>query len=295
MSETLTRPEWLKTKAPKGVRHDNVRELLKKYHLNTVCDEACCPNRGECFNLDIATFMILGRQCTRNCQFCAVSKENPEPVDKDEPMNVAKGVKELGLEYVVITSVTRDDLSDGGASHFAQTIKAIKKLNPGTKVEVLIPDLEGDLDDLKTIVDAKPDVIGHNVETIPSLYSDIRPMASYKRSVKVIEAVKKLDSRIISKTGIMVGVGETEEQVNRLFDDLVKVGCELITIGQYLAPTKQHYPIKEYITPEQFKRYKETAESKGFLYAASSPLTRSSHLAIESYLAATAKKTVKNK
>jgi lipoyl synthase len=283
MREIKRKPEWLKARAPMGEKHDNVRELLKKYNLNTVCDEACCPNRGECFNLDTATFMILGRQCTRNCMFCAVSKEDPEPVNEQEPLNVAKGIKELKLEYVVITSVTRDDLPDGGAAHFASTIREIKRLNPEIKVEVLIPDLNGNIDDLKTIVNAKPDVIGHNVETVPSLYSKIRPMAEYFRSLKIIEAVKKMDKNIISKTGIMVGVGETVSEVESLFDDLIKVGCELITIGQYLAPTNEHYPIKEYIIPEQFKKYKETAEKKGFLYAASSPFTRSSHLAIEGY------------
>jgi len=290
MSERIRKPEWLKARAQMGEEHDRVRELLEKYDLNTVCDEANCPNRGECFNLSTATFMIMGKQCTRNCKFCAVSKYSPELLNPAEPKNVAMGVKELKLDYVVITSVTRDDLPDGGAEHFAKTVRAIKEINPNTKVEVLIPDLLGSRRDLKKIIDSKPDVIGHNVETVPSLYKEIRPMAEYSRSLDVIKAVKEEDNNIISKTGLMVGVGETKGEVIKLFEDVVKVGCDIITIGQYLAPSKEHYPVKEYITPDQFDEYKKLAEDMGILYAASSPFTRSSHLANEGYYAAKEKK-----
>jgi len=279
MNEKMRKPDWIKVKTSINEEHKNVRGLLDKYSLNTVCDAANCPNMGECFNLNVATFMILGKECTRNCKFCAVSKGAPETLNQDEPENVGKGVKDLNLDYVVITSVTRDDLSDGGAGHFAKTIRAIKQLNPNTKVEVLIPDLEGDMEDLQTIIDAKPDVIAHNVETVPDLYPKMRPMAVYKRSLDVVNEIKKRDPYMISKSGIMLGVGETRDQVVSLFDDLRNVSCDLLSIGQYLAPSKEHHPVLEFVTPQQFDEYKEIALQKGFLSVASSPLTRSSHLA----------------
>ena len=277
------KPEWLKAPAHSGENFENVRKILKQYGVNTVCDEACCPNRGECFNLKTATFMILGRQCTRNCRFCAVHKGSPEPVDENEPMSVAGAVKALGLKYVVITSVTRDDLPDGGAAHFAATVRAIKQQSPDIRVEVLIPDFKGDLSALKTVADAGPDVVGHNVETVPSLYQKIRPMADYRRSLKVIAGVKEYGGGILSKTGIMVGVGETQAEIIDVFSDIVRAGCDIVTIGQYLAPSVQHYPVKEYVHPDVFAAYKQKAEEMGILYAASSPLTRSSHLAVQAY------------
>ena len=227
--------------------------------------------------------MILGRKCTRNCRFCAVTKGVPEMVDANEPEAIACASADLGLTYVVVTSVTRDDLPDGGAEHFANTIRAIKRHIKDVKVEVLIPDLMGDMDALKTVIDARPDVIGHNVETVPSLYGKIRPMAEYERSLSIIEGIKSLGKDILSKTGLILGVGETEEEVKEVFKDLVQINCDIITIGQYLTPSKMHYPIAEYITPEQFEAYKVIAEQTGLLYAVSSPLTRSSHMAHEAY------------
>jgi len=283
-------PSWLKRPLPAGGEFQHTDEILKSLNLETICSSANCPNRGQCWTRGTATVLILGNICTRNCKFCAVSKYSPELLNPAEPKNVAMGVKELKLDYVVITSVTRDDLPDGGAEHFAKTVRAIKEINPNTKVEVLIPDLLGSRRDLKKIIDSKPDVIGHNVETVPSLYKEIRPMAEYSRSLDVIKAVKEEDNNIISKTGLMVGVGETKGEVIKLFEDVVKVGCDIITIGQYLAPSKEHYPVKEYITPDQFDEYKKLAEDMGILYAASSPFTRSSHLANEGYYAAKEKK-----
>lgn len=277
------KPEWLRISVQIDENYYHVRKLLKKHHLNTVCDEARCPNENECFRKKTATFMILGKQCTRNCRFCAVGKKEPEPLNENEPLNVAAAVSDLGLKYVVITSVTRDDLPDGGALHFADTIRKIKEMNPGTSIEVLVPDFKGDLSALKMVADASPDVIGHNMETVPSLYQSVRPMAVYERSLTVIENIKKLDRKIISKSGIMLGLGETETEVLRLFSDLLTAGCDILTIGQYLAPTKEHYPVSEYIKPEVFEAYKKKAEQLGFLYCASSPFTRSSYLAEEGF------------
>ncbi len=289
MSDTVKRPDWIKVKVNLNEKHNNVRSLLEKYNLNTVCDAAHCPNMGECFNLNTATFMVLGTQCTRNCKFCAVSKNDPEKVDPLEPVHVAQGAKELGLNYVVITSVTRDDLSDGGADHFAKTIRAIKEITPNTKVEVLIPDFAGDLDALKVVVDARPDVIAHNVETVPALYEQMRPMANYQQSLDVVANIKKLDKDMITKSGMMLGVGETKDQILQVFDDLVDIKCDLLSIGQYLAPSKEHHPVLEYVTPAQFDEYKVIAEQKGILSVASSPLTRSSHLASVLYKEAMSK------
>lgn len=278
-----TKPEWLKVRIKASDNYKNVRDILETYQVNTVCDEAFCPNEGECFHKNTATFMILGKQCTRNCKFCAVRKQNPEPLNHVEPLHVAQAVLALGLKYVVITSVTRDDLPDGGAMHFAQTIREIKTLSPGTVVEVLIPDFQGDMSSLATVVQARPDVISHNIETVPALYQNVRPMAIYARSLAVIEHIKKLDNRIISKSGIMLGLGETEADVLAVFSDLLGVGCEILTVGQYLAPTKEHHPVLAYITPTVFEAYKAKAEAMGFLFCASSPLTRSSYLADEGF------------
>lgn len=281
------KPEWLRVRVHKNENHANVRQLLKKYCINTVCDEAGCPNEGECFNKNTATFLILGKQCTRNCKFCAVQKQKPEPLNNEEPMNVARAVAELKLKYSVITSVTRDDLPDGGSLHFAKTIQCIRALSPETVVEVLIPDFKGDLSALRTVVKAKPDVIGHNIETVPSIYQDVRPMARYEQSLFVIESIKKMDANIISKSGIMLGLGETEEEVLAVFADLLKANCEILTVGQYLAPSKGHLPVVEFVRPEAFAEYKKKAESMGFLFCASSPLTRSSYLADEGFFKAT--------
>ncbi len=277
------KPEWLRIRVPAGSGYKEVRGILEKYHLNTVCDEALCPNRGKCFQAGTATFMILGKNCTRNCRFCNVTSENPEVVDSDEPRRIAEAVKALKLKYVVITSVTRDDLPDGGAYHFAAVIRSIKKTTPGVGIEVLIPDFQGDREALKEVVDAQPDVIAHNVETVPPLYNEVRPQAEYKQSLEVLSNVKEMDPEIKSKSGIMVGLGETKAQVIEVMKDLRAHGCEFLTIGQYLAPSKLHHPVIEYITPAAFDEYAEQARKLGFEYVASAPFVRSSYMAHEAF------------
>ena len=257
--------------------------MLKKLNLNTVCQEANCPNLMECFSNKTATFMILGRECTRNCTFCTVSKNSPMTVDDQEPSNVAEGVKKLGLKHVVITSVTRDDLPDGGANHFVEVIKAVRETSPNTAIEVLIPDFKGDKDALMKVVDAKPKVINHNIETIKRLYPEVRAMAEYERSLELLKMVKEMDPSIFSKSGLMVGLGETKEEVFELLADLRKHECDIVTIGQYLAPSKKHHPVIEYVTPEVFEIYKKKAEELGFQFVASGPLVRSSYHAGEAF------------
>lgn len=271
------KPEWLNIKLRGNREINNVNNLVKGLSLNTVCEEANCPNLMECFSKRTATFMILGSNCTRNCTFCNVTTGKPEVVDLEEPLKVANAVKELGLKYVVITSVTRDDLPDGGAEHFAKVIESIKELNKSIIVEVLIPDFKGDKTALSKVVESKPEVINHNVETIPKLYSSVRPMAIYERSLKLLENVKSMDKNILTKSGIMVGLGEKEEEVIDLFKDLRKVNCDILTIGQYLAPSKKHHPVVEYIHPDIFENYKDKALKMGFKFVASGPLVRSSY------------------
>ncbi|MEA4805708.1 lipoyl synthase [Acetobacterium wieringae] len=274
------KPEWLKVSYNKAAVEE-VNGLMAKLKLNTVCKEANCPNLGECYKKKTATFMILGRTCTRNCRFCNVTSGAVEPVDPKEPQHLAEAVKELDLNHVVITSVTRDDLKDGGAGHFADTIRAVRELNPGVSIEVLIPDLQGVQRDLDRIIAANPDVINHNVETVRELYSVVRPEADYDRSMAVLEYVKKQAPHIKTKTGIMVGLGETDEQVYQVMDDSLKVGCDIFTIGQYLQPSPQHLEVKAYVTPEKFAEYEKTGRTKGFYSIASSPLVRSSYRAEE--------------
>ncbi|MGE5629959.1 MAG: lipoyl synthase [Caulobacteraceae bacterium] len=280
-TELKRKPYWLRIDLNKGRSLDYVKDILKRFSLNTVCEEANCPNRMECFSKKTATFMILGSQCTRNCRFCNVTHGKPQPVDPEEPQNVAKATVELGLKHVVITSVTRDDLPDGGAGHFSEVIKAIKGLNKDIIVEVLIPDFKGDAVALETVVKAKPEIINHNVETVPRLYPDVRPAAVYDRSLELLKRVKEMDNSILTKSGIMVGLGEKEEEMLEVFKDLRAVGCDFLTIGQYLAPSTKHYPVVEYVTPEDFKEYKKEALSLGFSFVASAPLVRSSYNAAE--------------
>ncbi|HHU64022.1 MAG TPA: lipoyl synthase [Clostridiales bacterium] len=271
------RPEWIKVRLKGEHQLREVKEMLSRLSLHTVCEEANCPNIGECFGRRTATFMILGRVCTRNCTFCNVTKGNAQPVDPNEPRHVAEAVKELQLRHVVITSVTRDDLPDGGAAHFAEVIKSIKALDEKVVVEVLIPDFKSSQDALKLVVDAKPEIINHNVETVPRLYPTVRPMAVYQRSLSLLKNVKTMDDSILTKSGIMLGLGEREEEVIDVLKDLRKVGCDIMTIGQYLAPSKKHHPVVEYIRPEVFDRYKDICLELGFKYVASSPLVRSSY------------------
>ncbi len=289
------KPAWLKKPLPRGSDYQRVKKLLSSANLTTVCQEANCPNMFECFSKDTSTFMILGAECTRHCRFCNVTANPPLPVDPEEPMGVARAAQELGLRYVVVTSVTRDDLPDGGAAHFAAVIKAIKRFHPapgeidqntwekegfnGMKVEVLIPDLLGDIKALGTIVYAKPDVINHNIETVASLYEIVRPEAIYQRSLDLLRNVKTMDPLMPAKSGIMVGLGETIAELEQTMTDLFEHGCDILTIGQYLQPTRQHLEVKKYYSPEEFKQLELTARKIGFRRVAAGPFVRSSYKA----------------
>ena len=277
---TLKKPEWLKKKIDSAAVTE-MEGMLRSLSLHTVCEGANCPNLCECFKNKTATFMILGDVCTRNCRFCAVCKGSPTPVDLEEPDHVATAAQRLGLLHTVVTSVTRDDLADGGAAHFAQTIAALKALIPGSTVEVLIPDFQGSRGALKTVMDAHPDILNHNIETVPRLYRAVRPMADYIRSLELLRTAKSLDGSVFTKTGIMVGLGETEDEVYAVMDDLIGAGCDILTIGQYLQPSKNHIGIAAYIHPDTFEQYKKTGLKKGFKYIASGPFVRSSYNAIE--------------
>lgn len=281
-------PEWIKVKSYiedplRRAGLHNTKSILRNYGLSTVCEEAKCPNRGECFSKPTAAFMILGSACTRNCGFCAVEYSKPGPLDNDEPEKVATAAKEMGLKYVVITSVTRDDIKDGGASHFAKTVSAVRKHLPAAKVEVLTPDFRGNKDSLKTVLDSRPDVYNHNVETVPRLYPYVRHQADYRRSLDVLLNAKNIAPDITIKSGFMVGLGETYNEIIHVLKDLRDAGCDTVTIGQYLRPSKKNLPVREYVRPEMFDVYKEIALEMGFKYAASSPLARSSMNAEEMY------------
>ena len=285
LNEHLRKPDWLRISRRFSPEQSEVEGLLKELGLNTVCKEANCPNYSDCFSRKTATFMIMGTNCTRNCRFCNVSlaaREDLTPLDADEPYNIARAVHQLDLNYVVITSVTRDDLPDGGAGHFAATVKAIRNLSPSTVIELLIPDFKGDMDALCIVAEAQPEVISHNMETVKSLYAQVRAGADYQRSLRLIAAIKEINPSIKAKSGIMLGLGETEKQVLELFDDLLLAACELLTIGQYLAPSLEHYPVQDFIDPSVFDKYAETARKKGFNFVASAPLVRSSYQAEES-------------
>ncbi|MDR1352418.1 MAG: lipoyl synthase [Treponema sp.] len=280
-AQIQAKPAWLKKKHIVDPNQDFVEGILKELSLNTVCREAMCPNYMECFARKTATFLILGKNCTRNCSFCNVTHRDPLPPDPDEPARVGKAAAGLGLRYVVVTSVTRDDLGDGGAGHFAATVREIRKACPGTAIEALIPDFQGDEAALAAVAEAGPDVISHNIETVKYLYSQVRPQADYQRSLGVIKNIGRLGQAIRAKSGIMAGLGESREQVLELFGDLRSAGCSLLTIGQYLAPSKKHYPVREFVKPEVFDRYRQTAEGMGFEYVASAPFVRSSYHAGE--------------
>lgn len=279
------KPDWLKVPYNREAAEE-VARLMKDLNLNTVCKEANCPNLGECYKKHTATFMVMGSHCTRNCRFCNVTCAKPETLDPEEPLHVAEAAKKLGLRHVVITQVTRDDLPDGGAAHMAETVRQIHALCPGTTVEVLVSDMKGSAEALRTVLDARPEVLNHNVETVKELYRDIRPQAVYERSLEVLRRSKELAPDILTKTGFMVGLGETNEQIDVLLDDILAVGCDILTIGQYLQPSKEHAKLVRYVTPEEFAQYKETALAKGFRYVASTPLVRSSYRALEAMEAA---------
>ena len=275
------RPSWIKVKAPSGDNYAHVRALMNKLELNTVCQSAHCPNIGECWHDRTATFMILGNVCTRSCRFCAVEGGCPEPVDCDEPGRVASAVRTLGLKHAVITSVTRDDLADGGASIFAATIKAIRETRPECSIEVLIPDLQGSDEALSIVVKAKPDILNHNVETVPRMYPQIRPQAIYDRSIQLLEHAKQMDPTMFTKSGVMVGVGESISEIIQVMKDLRAAGCDILTIGQYLRPSTEHAEIDRYYTPEEFAELKEKGIKLGFKHVESAPLVRSSYHAAE--------------
>lgn len=271
--QIMRHPEWIKVKAT-GTHA--TKKILRHHGVSTVCEEARCPNQGKCFSQSTATFMILGDRCTRNCSFCAVESSKPLPPDPREPQRVAEAAAELGLEFVVITSVSRDDLPDGGAGHFAETIRAVRVVKNSVKIETLTPDFKGDTEALKTVLDAGPDVFNHNVETVPRLYSIVRPMADYVTSINVIKTAKTLYPDVRTKSGIMLGLGETEAEIMEVMKDLRKAGCDFLTIGQYLQPRRTNIPVVEYIRPEVFEAYRIKGLEMGFREVASSPLTRSS-------------------
>jgi len=277
------RPDWLKKRVRLGSQQDWVREILKDLNLHTVCQSALCPNIAECFGKGTATFMILGDVCTRNCRFCAVTSGEPSPVDRDEPKRLAVAVRKLGLRHVVITSVTRDDLPDGGAGHFARTIEELRREAPKSTVEVLTPDFQGDETALRIVIMSRPDIFNHNVETVPRLYSTVRPMADYQRSLSVLRRAREFDAGIHTKSGLMLGLGEERAEVSEVMRDLRDVGCSILTVGQYLRPSKAHLEIKEYIHPEVFLEIEEEARNLGFLYVASGPFVRSSFNAAEAF------------
>ncbi|MBC5648060.1 lipoyl synthase [Christensenella tenuis] len=272
------KPKWLSVKYNQA-QTEEVIQLLTDLNLNTVCSAANCPNLGECYSKRTATFMIMGDQCTRNCRFCNVTDGKPAPLSEEEPYNIAKAVVMLKLKYVVITSVTRDDLPDGGAMHFSNTVRAIKDIAPDVYIELLIPDLKGDEAALDIVMAAKPDVLNHNTETVRSLYSSARPQADYDRSLHVLNYCKRKDKDMLIKTGLMVGLGETDEELLQTMDDIRTTGCDILTIGQYLRPSKDHLEVVEYVTPEKFKYYEKIGLEKGFSFVASAPLVRSSYKA----------------
>ena len=277
MSEHVRKPDWLKVNFGANERYSNTKKIVDTHRLYTICSSGRCPNIGECWGRGTATFMIGGNICTRCCKFCNTNSGKPLPLDESEPKHVAESIQLMQLNHAVITSVDRDDLPDYGAAHWVATIKAIKELNPSVTMEVLIPDFMGREELIANIIDAKPDVISHNMETIRRLTPVVRSVATYERSLQVLKQVA--NSPIPAKTGIMVGLGETIAEVEETMDDLLSVGCSILTIGQYLQPTHKHYPVQEYVTPQQFAAYKETALAKGFKMVESGPLVRSSYYA----------------
>lgn len=282
-------PPWFKKRIPEPGTMSGMRVLMNGLSLNTICESGLCPNIGDCFSKGTATFLLLGDTCTRNCTFCAVKKGVPGPVDEEEPEHLAEAVRQLGLKHVVITSVTRDDLSDGGATHFARTIRRLRAEDRALTVEVLVSDFAGSPEAVRLVVDACPDVINHNLETVPRLYPEVRPKADYKRSLELLRLVKELDGRIITKSGLMVGLGETRDEMLRVMDDLREVDCGLLTIGQYLAPSSEHHPVVRFVSPDEFSEYERIGQEMGFRAVASAPLVRSSFDAAHLYTRANAR------
>lgn len=275
--KTRRHPDWLKVPIPGGKSYVTIKKRLRNAKLHTICEEAKCPNLAECFERGTATFLILGDTCSRNCKYCKVNHGKPGPLEPDEPIEVAESIQSLNLSYAVITSVTRDDLSDGGASIFSKTIKEVRKMNPSCKIEVLIPDFNGNQKALQMVLDAKPDVLNHNIEVVKELFPTVRPEGDYQRSIDLLKQCKQYDSKIPTKSGFMVGLGETTQQIKKLLEDLSDAQVDMITIGQYLQPSKQHIPVTKYYTPEEFEQFKKQAIQLGFSHVESGPLVRSSY------------------
>jgi len=280
----LRKPEWIRVKAPGSSIYTETKQIVRDNKLVTVCEEASCPNIGECWSKKHATMMIMGDTCTRACSFCNVRTGLPLPLDRGEPGRVADAVAKLGLKHVVITSVDRDDLDDGGAQHFVETILAIREYSPGTTIEILTPDFLRKEGALEKVVAAKPDVFNHNLETVPRLYLSIRPGARYFHSLRLLQTVKEIDPSIFTKSGVMVGLGETREEVQQVMDDMRSAQIDFLTIGQYLQPTRKHAAVDRFVTPDEFKSYEMMARTKGFLLVSASPLTRSSYHADEDFV-----------
>jgi len=276
-------PSWFKKKMPDPAHLASMRALFQELSLHTICESAICPNLGDCFSRKTATFLLLGNICTRNCTFCAVGKGVPGPLDENEPEHLAEAVDKLELRHVVVTSVSRDDLPDGGASHFARTITLLKERGDDLSIEVLIPDFLGSPGSIETVVAAQPDVINHNMETVSRLYPEVRPQADFQRSLRLIGRVKEMDSRIVTKSGVMVGLGETRDELMQTMQELRGVNCDLLTIGQYLQPSSRHHPVVRYVPPDEFLEYEKTGKDMGFRDVASAPLVRSSFNAAQLY------------
>ena len=275
------KPEWIRVKGVDAAILNRMKGLLDRYHLHTVCESAVCPNVGTCFSAGTATFMILGNTCTRNCSFCGVFTGKPQLPDPEEPLHVAEAAQDLSLKHVVITSVTRDDLADGGAAQFAETIRQINRLLPTASTDVLIPDFQGSRDNLAIVMDAKPDILAHNLETVPRLYAICRQSADYRRSLRILKYAKELQPERFTKSGIMLGLGETRDEILEVMRDLREVGCDFLTIGQYLRPSVEQIEVREFIRPEIFEEYRQMGGEMGFRYVASSPFVRSSFHAEE--------------
>jgi lipoic acid synthetase len=275
------RPEWLKVRFPQGHNYNELKGLMRGLNLHTICEEALCPNIGECWNNRTATFLILGDVCTRNCGFCAVTTGRPTGLDLEEPERLARAVQQIGLKHIVITSVTRDDLPDGGSAIYAETIRRLRGYSPELTIEVLIPDFMGNWDALRTVMDARPDILNHNIETVPRLYRRVRPKAIYPQSLELLRRARALAPDIVTKSGLMVGLGETRQELSQTFADLRAHHVDVLTVGQYMRPTMQHLPIERYVAPEEFASYKQEALALGFRHVESGPLVRSSYHAHE--------------
>ena len=276
------KPVWLRRKLPDPETLTGMRSLLRRHGLHTVCEGALCPNQGECFGQGTATFLILGNTCTRNCSFCAIpTQERPAAPDPGEPERISQAAAELGLKYVVITSVTRDDLEDGGARHFAETVRALKRMNPEMTIEILIPDFQGSEEALRVVVDSHPHILNHNLETVPRLYPEVRPQADFKRSLQLLKRVKEMEPGKITKSGLMLGLGEERDEILRVMADLRQVSCDLLTLGQYLQPSGKHHPVVRFVRPDEFEEFRIAGEKLGFQAVFSAPLVRSSFHAAE--------------